>query len=90
MQEGPENAEEPLHYVAERVRHALAHDPRTNELDVRISIVGDKVFVAGTVATQERREAATDVVEQAMPGYAVHNELTVNDFPVPSEIEELS
>jgi osmotically-inducible protein OsmY len=85
-----EHAEEPKHYVAERVRHALAHDPRTNELDVRVSIVGAKVFVAGSVATHERREAVTVVVEQTLPGHQVCNELTVNDFPEPDHVEELS
>ena len=35
---------ESRHYIVQRVRQALAHDERTNELDLTVSVNGDKVF----------------------------------------------
>jgi Icc-related predicted phosphoesterase len=38
-------------YLAERIRTAIAQDARVNELGVTVTIVGDRVFVTGTVLT---------------------------------------
>src|SRR5439155_899760 len=40
---------DPPHYLIQRVREALAHDPRVGELELRVKMVGEKVFVTGTV-----------------------------------------
>jgi len=74
----PEGAgAEAPHYVVERVRDAIARAPDVNELDLRVPVVGGKVFIAGTVATPERREAITDIVGGLLPGYDVQNETDV-------------
>ena len=43
-------------YLAERIRTAIAQDARVNELGIAVTIVGDRVFVTGTVPTAERRD----------------------------------
>src|SRR5437764_331007 len=74
----PEGAgAEAPHYVVERVRDAIARAPDVNELDIRVTVVGGKVFIAGTVATPERREAITDIMGGLLPGYDVQNETDV-------------
>ena len=70
-------AQDPPHYLIQRVREALAHDPRVGELELRVKMVGEKVFVTGTVPTDERRRAVADVVREVLPEVEVHNETTV-------------
>jgi osmotically-inducible protein OsmY len=70
-------AQDPPHYLIQRVREALAHDPRVGELELRVKMVGEKVFVTGTVPTDERRRAVADVVQEVLPDVEVHNETTV-------------
>src|SRR5919198_4208719 len=86
----PGAEDQPPHYLVQRVREALAHDPRVNELEIKVKIYGRKVFATGTVPTQERRDAISGVIEDVLPGFTVHNETTVATLPEPSEAEELS
>ena len=69
--------QDPPHYLVQRVREALAHDPRVGELELRVKMVGEKVFVTGTVPTDERRRAVSDVVREVLPDAEVHNETTI-------------
>jgi len=64
-------------YLAERIRTAIAQDPRVNELGINVALVGDHVFVTGTVPTPERRDAVGAVVGELFPDLAVHNDVTV-------------
>ena len=78
-------ASEP-HYQVQRVREALAHDPRVGELELRVKMAGGKVFVRGAVPTEERRRAVGEVVHEILPDVEVHNETHVIDFaPRPDE-----
>lgn len=78
--------EEP-EYVVARIQQALATDPRTGELELDVRIAGGGVFLAGAVATSERREAVEQVVRETAPELDVHNELSVTEDlgPGPSE-----
>lgn len=82
--------EEVLEYLVQRARERLALDPRTSELEVRVSVAGHKVFLHGSVTTDERRHAITDVVTESLPGYEVHNQMTLLDLTPAGEAEELS
>ncbi|HSJ50036.1 MAG TPA: BON domain-containing protein [Actinomycetota bacterium] len=73
-----ENAEE---YTAAHVQEALAQDPRVNEPELEVQIVGGRVFVTGTVPTAERRDAVADVVRETCPGLEVENRTTVARYP---------
>jgi len=70
-------AQDPPHYLIQRVREALAHDPRVGELELRVKMVGEKVFITGSVPTDERRKAVSAVVQDVLPDVEVHNETTV-------------
>ncbi len=79
---------EPDAYVIERIREALAHDPRVSELGVSVTLTGDKVLLRGEVATPERKAAAGEVVTGLVVGRTVHNGLTVA-APVEAAEEEV-
>ena len=78
---------EPDVYLAEQVRQALIQDPRVNELYVQVVVSGGQVFLRGTVATPERREAISTVAREVLPDHEIHNQTKVGAYPEPSEAE---
>ena len=76
-------------YVAERIRTALAADPRVAELGVTVKIVGSRVQVAGVVATQDRRILVEEIVRELMPEHEVQNEIQVLQVDVHPRPERL-
>jgi osmotically-inducible protein OsmY len=54
-------------YRVERLLQRLATDPRTNLLDVQVRIVEQRVFVTGSVESEELRASAEQVVREAVP-----------------------
>lgn len=71
---------EPQAYLTERIREALAHDPRVAELGIAVSVAGDKVLVTGNVATAERRHAVEQIVSPLLGDRELHNGITVSDL----------
>ena len=82
--------EQPPHYLVQRVKEALAHDGRVNELELKVKIYGQKVFVTGTVPTPERRDAVDEVLREVLPGFEIHNETTIATLEEPTQVETLS
>ncbi|HEX6330183.1 MAG TPA: BON domain-containing protein [Actinomycetota bacterium] len=68
-------------YTAAHVQEALAQDRRVNEPELEVQIVGNRVFVTGTVPTAERRDAVAEVVRERCPGFEVENRTTVAHYP---------
>lgn len=68
---------DPPQYVAERIRAALAADPRVAELGIAVKIVGNRVQLAGAVATRDRRQLVEEIVRQLMPEHEVQNDVQV-------------
>jgi len=68
-------------YVAERVRAALAADPGVGELGITVRIAGSRAFLAGEVATPERRHAVHAVAARELAGYELHDDVTVAPSP---------
>jgi len=64
-------------YLGERIRNALAQDPRVNELGIQVTLVGTRVFVTGSVATHERRDCVAIVIAEQFPDLELHNDVTV-------------
>jgi osmotically-inducible protein OsmY len=77
-------------YIAEHVRDALANDPRTEGLELDISVAGNAIVLRGTVTTTRRRDAAHDVIRERFPDWDVHNELIAREFHEPTRAEHLS
>jgi osmotically-inducible protein OsmY len=70
-------SEQAPQYVAEHVRQALTTDPRTMEQGLDVRVVGDDVYVSGTVTSAERFDAVATVAAEAADGRRVHNEVSV-------------
>ena len=82
-------SDEPVEYVAEHLREALASDPRVSELGLDVLIRGGELHVVGTVSTEERRRAVGDVAREIAPGATVRNETTVIDYGGEAGMERL-
>ncbi|HEX7277113.1 MAG TPA: BON domain-containing protein [Acidimicrobiales bacterium] len=80
---------EPEHYAGERLRDALAADPRVSELSVQVHIVADHVFVTGQVPTQERVDAISEIAARVLPDHVLHNDLGVITLAEPPTVEHL-
>jgi osmotically-inducible protein OsmY len=77
-------------YLVARIHKALATDPRTGELELDISIAGGRVFLSGSVATDERCRAVEEVVREVAPDLEVQNELSVTEEHPPGPPEPVS
>jgi osmotically-inducible protein OsmY len=77
-------------YLVARIQDALATDPRTGELELDVRIAGGRVFLAGAVATPERREAVERVVRETCPDFDVVNQLSVTQDQAPGPSEPVS
>jgi osmotically-inducible protein OsmY len=80
----------PEPYLAEHVRDALAQDPRLSELHVEITIASGRVFLNGTVGSEERRAHLTSVVQELLPDREVVNHTTVEAPAGGPDVEKLS
>lgn len=77
-------------YLVGHIISALATDERTHLLDVKVTISNNRVFLLGTVASEERRSAAEAVVREHVPGHmAIANGLCVETYPEPTDQEHL-
>jgi hypothetical protein len=80
--------EHDLVYLAEHVKQQLAVDERTHLLDVAVWAVNGSLFVTGTVACAERREAAEEVVRDFVDSSTpIVNALCVERYPEPQTEE---
>ncbi len=75
------------HYVIQRIRETLAHDPRVGELELQVNMRAGKVFLTGTVASEPRRRAISEVMEERFPDLEVHNQTTVPELGSGGDVE---
>jgi len=82
---------EDLGALTERTRRALADDPRLGQLDVCITLRGQRALLTGHVVTQDRRRLVAEVVAEHLPGYEIDNATTTIDHlpEPPATAEEL-
>ena len=82
---------EDLGALTERARRALADDPRLGQLDVCITLRGQRALLTGHVVTEDRRRLVAEVVAEHLPGYEIDNATTTIDHlpEPPATAEEL-
>lgn len=74
-------------YDQERIRQALATDPRVGEPELSVEIVAGRVLVSGSVPSRAVRDAVDDVVVEMAPGMPLDNRVEVarRDAPAGEE-----
>lgn len=77
-------------YVVGHVKQALAEEAGMGELDIEVAVRDDRVFISGEVATEERRDAITDLLEGMLPDYEIHNQVSVTEVEGPSPPEDVT
>jgi len=76
-------------YAAMRLQQALAEDPRTAELGIKVTVRPGEVFLRGEVMTEERRDRLAEVVAEHAPDLRIHNEVRLADCTEPTGEETL-
>jgi BON domain len=84
-----EQRPEPLEYICERIRHALANDPRTAELGVTVTDLHGVLVLSGTVASHARRNEIAAVAQEAASGRELSNDIAVGELTPPTQVEPL-
>jgi osmotically-inducible protein OsmY len=77
-------------YRVEHLRDALAHDPATTELDVRITVIAGRIVLTGYASTVEHKDAISSVVRRLAPDLDVLNEMDLAELRAPGEAEPLT
>ncbi|ATE53410.1 MULTISPECIES: phospholipid-binding protein [Actinosynnema] len=81
--------DEPEQYLAARLRRAIAEDPRTTEMGVRITVRGDTALLSGDVASPERRAELEAVIHDVAPELTVLDDVKVVPAGEPEGQEDL-
>jgi hypothetical protein len=87
--EGPAGPDDTPAYQASRIERAMAEDPRTHELGVRVDVGDGLVYLRGKVASERRRALVAEVARDAAPGLPVRNEVSVTEVLPPVTQERL-
>ena len=77
-------------YEQERIRQALATDPRVGEPELSVDVVAGRVLVTGTVPSEKVRGAIDEVVAEVSSGVALDNRVTVASAEEPSGEETIA
>jgi hypothetical protein len=64
-------------YEQERIRQALATDPRVAEPDLSVDMVAGRILVTGSVPSKTVADAIDSVVAEVAPDANVDNKVTV-------------
>jgi osmotically-inducible protein OsmY len=64
-------------YLAERVRQAVATDPRTTVQGLQVRVTEAALFLTGHVGSEERRHAVAQVAAEVAPDRRIHNDIEV-------------
>jgi osmotically-inducible protein OsmY len=76
-------------YEQERIRQALATDPRVGEPELSVDLVAGRVLVSGSVPNERVRRAIDVVVAEVAPAAAVDNRVTIAPTDEPSGEEAI-
>jgi hypothetical protein len=77
-------------YDEEALRQLLATDPRVLEQELDVTLLDDRVVVAGVVPTEERRLAVCEVLAEAVGDLSIEDRTEVARFPPPARPEPIS
>ncbi|MDQ4143858.1 MAG: BON domain-containing protein [Actinomycetota bacterium] len=82
-------AGEPVEYLAQKLRDALAADARTGELGLDVIPVNGRLVVRGVVGSEQRHDAILEVAGEVIPEIEVVNETDVKQVDPPGDQESI-
>ncbi len=68
---------QPPAYVVAHIQKAFAEEAGLGELGLQVAVRDDKIFVAGEVPTEERRDAVAKLLGKICPDYEIHNQVSL-------------
>jgi len=74
-------------FLAEHIHEALARDERVNAPELRVTVEHGFVHVDGVVATEDRKRAIAEVIDEGWHELTLDNRTTVADLPPDGRIE---
>jgi hypothetical protein len=77
-------------YDEEALRRLLATDPRVLEQELDVTLLDDRVIVAGVVPTEDRRRAVRDVLSEAVGDLRIDDRIEIARFPPPEGAEPIT
>ena len=78
-------------YVVAHVHEALADDADVADPGIEVTVVGDRLFLTGTVMSETQRDAATAITQRVAPEFEICNDLEVmSNDPKHGEAERLT
>jgi osmotically-inducible protein OsmY len=72
-----------------RLHEALVTDSRVGEPELAVVVRGSRVVVDGSVPTEERRRAVSEVLAEVAPGLEIDNRVTTTPHREPRGEEAL-
>jgi len=77
-------------YELERIRQALATDPRVGEPELSVELIAGRVLVGGSVPSRRVRLAIEEVVAEIAPAVSLDNRVTVASTEAPTGEESIA
>jgi osmotically-inducible protein OsmY len=86
----PDRADaEPVEYLVERVRDAIATGADTHELGIGVQVAGSRLLLTGSASSEPQRAAIAAIAERLAPDHEVVNEVCVTPTAPPAGVEQL-
>ena len=80
---------EPEHYAGERLREALAADPRVSDLSLQVHSSPATCSSPDRSPTQERIDAVSEIAARVLPDHVFHNDLTLITLVEAPAVEQI-
>jgi hypothetical protein len=77
-------------YELERIRQALATDPRVGEPELSVDLIAGRLLITGSVPSDRVRDAIEEVVSELGLGMSLDNRVTVASTDAPTGEEPIA
>lgn len=79
----------PNRYDLRAIEQKLAEDDRTHELGIHLRQRGERLFVSGTVGSEESRASVLQIIREAADGHEIVDDLVCSQSEL-SQVPETS
>jgi osmotically-inducible protein OsmY len=76
-------------YIVARLQDAFAKDKRICELDVKVTVEGNRILLRGEVTTEELKRSIGKAAQDLASGFQIENQIRVAVLTDPAGTEEV-